>query len=1283
MSSPEFDDYVERLDIETRLEIYIPRRFTAATLEGGADADLGFNWRGILRDREPGLEEILKHPRLVVLGEPGAGKSLVARAAVQGTLRKAERVPVFTELKQYRGDLRKLLEIAAPRSILDQTVSANENLIKRVYILDGVDEIPQEFVTAFGKDLEKLLSNDSTANALLTARQAFYVSQRTLLPEFPAVFHILDFSDDDIRQYLDSKKIEAEAFLEAVPHSDAEDEIRNPFVLSVMGDRFKQAGALGKLRSENLSYIIERLIESRPLVNRHRQRRALCMIAVAFETYCRNELDETEVLRVIKQSMRITDDEAKEMLNELHASILKRTVNGFAFQMRSYGEYLAAEALEFESVDRLRELAFLDYDTPNDSWVNTVGYLVEMNSEVRKLFAANYPFWVINSSPAAFSDEERARIVRVVFKTVADENYYIYRHPRINLQRLGRFLTSAVYDELRAEMHSARLLVRGNALVLLSLRKLHCVVPEALDIVSNRGYDVSFRQCALLALQKAGGPDQVPDLIGFLDPSDPLNLEILDTAGAICDESQITTVLPLLLAANSVPAASVYHFREFRSRWALVEMLRYFAAQPHELNKIRAEAYFEPILKLLPNYWNEEIGELCVEVLQAIEEQLIYPDNSGVARKLFRAIRDVDTRGIVSKRFLEKILQNGQEERRRWLFVDEVIAELITLDTAQWLIDNRATVLIKQFSGFLRGLVRDRLRPFSEGLIDLQEENSRKYAEEQAQREGNRKQEIVLLKEQLSNTRDFSQTLSAFYQLSESHWAELSADHKAWLAAEVSKLLVQLDLEHSIVWNGDTLSAPATLHVLLRVVDRYELIIDPDTPLAFAISSWDEKSVANYYRRHGLSATSIGLVEGMLTNPPSPRALSGIVGFVRDSGYWSPAIRAGLMQVVSDPIGSNSQTDALSVLVQHDVEISVLEAIASTGASAELKLAAFAVLVERQHRGTIERALYNLIDDEQALRIGESEFPFHTSLGWIAKINSEFAVSKLVKLRARTLQLALPNMCGLVTEALVRINRAQAAQVIKRQIAEAPPGWKQAQQSIAQDQERTAKIEMTKRGPFETILAKLKGATSIRRLKLWCEGSTDVPVFRALLGQVPDTPEILFDSVGGWEGLRTKEPEAFQHGCYEAIVVMDGDRGRQLTKHKKPLTQIARAQNQRFDGLPVSLHILQRYGIENYFPQARLEAIVGQDLTRFFPIPDHIAVREYLRIEKHGWLDRLKRFLVSRLHLKLELSGSSLYAKSSNAKIAQILVLDDDLSGTDLWTIIHLVANRARTLSDI
>ena len=636
MTSEELNTYRERARAETGLGMYVPRRFTAATIEGGTDPDLGFEWRGVLREGEPKLGEILKHPRLVILGEPGAGKSLVARAAAQELLRSGERVSILSELKQYRGDLRALLGTGAPRSILEPNASVDEELLKRTYILDGLDEISIELLAPFGKELEALLRADSAANVLLTARQAFYVTERTLLPQFPAVFHILDFSDDDIRVYLDNRHVDAEAFLRAARLTEANEEIRNPFVLSVMVDRFVDTGALGRLRSDNLRYIIDRLIQSRPLVNQHRQRRALSMLAIASETYCRNELGEDEALRVIKEAMRITDEGARQMLGELHASILRRTVNGYAFQMRSYGEYLAAEALEDESVHRLKELAFLNRDTPNESWLNTVGYLAELNPRVRELFAEKYPFWMINSSPTAFSDAEKTQLVRAIFKTLADEDHYIYRHPRVNLLRLGRFLTPEVEAELLAELASPRQLVRGNALVLLSLRPHPDVVPAALTILRDGALDLNFRQCAVLALRKAGSPALVPELQGFHDHSDPLHNEILDTIGALSDESQIPAVLPLLLSAGGILSASFYHFREFRSRQALQETLDYFGVHPHDLNIVRAEGYVEPIVNLLPRYWDETIVECCVRIIQAIDEQKIYPDRSGIAYKFFR-----------------------------------------------------------------------------------------------------------------------------------------------------------------------------------------------------------------------------------------------------------------------------------------------------------------------------------------------------------------------------------------------------------------------------------------------------------------------------------------------------------------------------------------------------------------------------------------------------------------------------------------------------------------------
>jgi hypothetical protein len=119
MTSPDLQQYRDRLKKEHHAKLYVSRRFSATTNEGGTEPELGLQLRGVLRDGEPDLGELLKHPRLVILGEPGAGKSVVAHAAVTTLIKAAERVPVYTELKQYRAEsnLATLLKNSTHRNL--------------------------------------------------------------------------------------------------------------------------------------------------------------------------------------------------------------------------------------------------------------------------------------------------------------------------------------------------------------------------------------------------------------------------------------------------------------------------------------------------------------------------------------------------------------------------------------------------------------------------------------------------------------------------------------------------------------------------------------------------------------------------------------------------------------------------------------------------------------------------------------------------------------------------------------------------------------------------------------------------------------------------------------------------------------------------------------------------------------------------------------------------------------------------------------------------------------
>lgn len=1281
MTKEDLQRYLSKLSVGLPLDCYVERRFTAASETGGVPVDMDLRFRGMLRDREPKLGDILKHTRILILAEPGGGKSVVARAAVHQLIRAQERVPIFAELKGYRGNLAALITKAAPPAILDLASSVDGKLLSRTYVLDGIDEIPRGMLEKLGIDLQKVFESDRNATVLLTARQAFYAAHRDSLPSITSLFHLLDFSDKDIAEYVTRSSLNTSTFLAAARSADATEEIRNPFILSVMVEKYREAGALSDRRSENLSYIIDRLIQSRPRVNQHQQRRALRMLGMALETYSRNELTEDEALGAMKQAMRISDAEALALLDELYASILKRTANGLAFQMRSYGEYLAAEALEYEPMSRIRELAFFDDNTPNESWLNAVSYLVELNPEVRTYFVRRYPLWTISASPATFSDEEKTSIVTSALQICRKEGQLIIHHPQINVRKLSRFITGSMEKVLIANLADRDEVVRGNALVLLGHLGCPDVLPIALGTVKDRSLGVDIRWCAVVAVVNAGSPCYVPVLMAGFDPKDPLRMNFLDMIGALIDESQIQSVLPLILRENAMLSSTYYHFRELKSREALIQTLRYFLDHPNELNMIRTEGYIQPILELLPQFFDAEIAELCARLLELFEMQGIYPDRSGPLPKFFGFMREADREGKVTRIFFERLLTQGNAPRRRIFYIDQVLVSLLTPQTAQWLIDSGATEVIRSLAPYCHGEIREMFRPHSLGLIDAQDSSANAYREQESKEEESRTRHIRTLQERLLSLTSFDDALQTFSELKEDYWPELPEPYREWLVSEISKTMTNLDLEKSIKWKGTTLWQPQVLSLLLRLIDRYALRIQPDEPLIFVLTGWDTEVVAKYYKRFGLSGSALRTLERLLANPTSPQALEELVRFVEKSDIWTQQIETSLKAVASNPSDQGYiHVNALGLLVKHSVDVSFVKEIANSGANQDLRNHAFEALVGLQHRPTIERALAQLTDGE--LKAGNVSIPSKSPLDWLVMIKSDFAWEKLAKLRARALQLELPMLAGLITEALARIDREKTATLIRQQVNLAPQGWRTAQVRQAIEQERTAKIEAAQQTPFDEVLKRLKRSTSMNRLKVLCEGRTDQPVFEVLVGQVAEIPEIIFDWVGGWANLRAKsDPQIWLLGCKEAIIVMDGDNGRHLKMQGKPYTKLAKEEQEKLSGLPIELHVLERYGIENYFPRAVLEKVVGANLSAYFPIPDYISVVEHLSKGTKSLKYQWRRFIAGLLGSRKPSRGESLYSKSRNAESAQWLNLDD-LNGTDLFSIIHEIAKKANRLAD-
>jgi hypothetical protein len=161
-------------------------------------------------------------------------------------------------------------------------------------------------------------------------------------------------------------------------------------------------------------------------------------------------------------------------------------------------------------------------------------------------------------------------------------------------------------------------------------------------------------------------------------------------------------------------------------------------------------------------------------------------------------------------------------------------------------------------------------------------------------------------------------------------------------------------------------------------------------------------------------------------------------------------------------------------------------------------------------------------------------------------------------------------------------------------------------------------------------------------------------------------------------GCNKRDPNAWLAQCNEAVIIMDGHNGRDMKKPGRPLTKLARAEQAKLRGFPIKLIVLQRYGVENYFTQSAVETALSKDLSRYFPIPDHVPIQEHFAIEKKTWRWIFRKRVATALNLGAP-AIPSLFSKSRNREIAQHLY-PEHLKGTDLLEALENVVAIARVL---
>jgi hypothetical protein len=193
--------------------------------------------------------------------------------------------------------------------------------------------------------------------------------------------------------------------------------------------------------------------------------------------------------------------------------------------------------------------------------------------------------------------------------------------------------------------------------------------------------------------------------------------------------------------------------------------------------------------------------------------------------------------------------------------------------------------------------------------------------------------------------------LGAVVRLREEHLPEVDLARKAWLAANVSARLVELNLRQNIQWKDNTLWLPTQLGPLLTLVSHYQLSLDPDSTLVDALMGWDSGGIPKYYKKYGFSAAAKDALEVRLENPPSPQGLEALVRFVHETDIWSDRIKAGLKKAMEEEtLQDYVLVLVLETLTRRGLSDDALENLAANAKSTQLRDYAFQASPDGAHQ---------------------------------------------------------------------------------------------------------------------------------------------------------------------------------------------------------------------------------------------------------------------------------------------------------------------------------------------
>ncbi len=335
------------------------------------------------------------HQKLLILADPGYGKSRLLREYAQHLLQTTGTLGVVVDLKRYpRGKLQDLVTESAGGDLSFKELVAQSPVL----CFDAIDELKRDHLQQFLDEFRALIVKYSSLRLVVTCRLLSYQRERVLEACGFRYLLISEFDFDDVRAYLagvlseEGRRLFSDQEIDDILHAFSEPNWESIILIPRYLEKFIEYRKRHPHWRPTRSTLYDFFVNERLQIEDHKRgaqdqlliRRLLEKIALLMEIRQVNELSKDDLLTIMED---VDSNLAGHFLDLGKLGILfdhslwKDYGDSIAFEDHTLQEYLASrEFLHLGGQRRLYELAVnQEIDEVHPSWFNTLGFCVDQD----------------------------------------------------------------------------------------------------------------------------------------------------------------------------------------------------------------------------------------------------------------------------------------------------------------------------------------------------------------------------------------------------------------------------------------------------------------------------------------------------------------------------------------------------------------------------------------------------------------------------------------------------------------------------------------------------------------------------------------------------------------------------------------------------------------------------------------------------------------------------------------------------------------------------------------